>query len=99
MAIYKRGGVYWYEFVFDHKRVRESTRQGNRHVAVEMQAARRTDLAKSMVGLANPAPIRKNCPHCASLMDDLAHMHAFINRKGLLREYLSSDAGQARLTS
>jgi excisionase family DNA binding protein len=28
MAIYKRGGVYWYEFVFKGERIREESRGG-----------------------------------------------------------------------
>jgi hypothetical protein len=33
MAVYKRGGVYWYEFLFKGERVRESTHQGNQNTA------------------------------------------------------------------
>ena len=51
MSIFKRGGVYWYEFVFNGKRIQASTRQGNQRVAREMEAAHRTALAKGEVGL------------------------------------------------
>jgi integrase len=46
VAIYKRGETWWYEFVFSGERIRESTKQGNKRVAEQMAAARRTQLAK-----------------------------------------------------
>jgi len=51
MSIYKRGGVYWYKFMWNAKRVRESTKQGNDKVARQMEAAHRTALAKGEVGI------------------------------------------------
>jgi integrase len=51
MSVYKRGSVYWYYFVFNGLPVQESTKQGNRHVALTMQAAHRTSLAKGEVGI------------------------------------------------
>jgi len=58
MAVYKRGGTWWYEFVFSGSRIRESTKQGNKRVAEQMEAARRTQLAKNEVGIRDrkPAP-------------------------------------------
>jgi integrase len=51
MAIFKRGDTYYYEFVFNQKRYRESTHQGNQNVARTMESARRTALAKGEVGI------------------------------------------------
>lgn len=51
MAIYKRGGVYWYEFAFKGRRIRESTHQGNQRTARQMEAARRAALAKGELGI------------------------------------------------
>jgi integrase len=61
MAVYKRGGVWWYEFVFNGDRVRESTKQGNKRTAEQMEAAKRTQLAKGEVGIRDrkPAPTLK----------------------------------------
>lgn len=58
MSIYKRGGVYWYSFVFRGERVQHSTRQADRKVARQMEAAHRTALAKGEVGIVErlPAP-------------------------------------------
>jgi len=51
MAIFKRGGVYWYEFVFKGQRVRKSTKQADRKAARQVEAAYRTALAKGTVDL------------------------------------------------
>src|SRR5580692_7227641 len=51
VSIYKRGKIYWYKFMFQGKLVRESTKQGNNKVAVNMESAHRTSLAKGEVGI------------------------------------------------
>lgn len=51
MAVYKRGKTYWYKFVFNGRVVRESARTGNKRVAEQIEAARKTQLAKREVGL------------------------------------------------
>ena len=61
MAVYKRGGVYRFEFSWKGERVRESTKPGNKRVAEQMEAARKTQLAKDEVGIRDrkPAPTLK----------------------------------------
>src|SRR5438105_5146128 len=64
MSIYKRGGVYWYKFMWHGKLVRESTKQGDDKVAGQMEAAHRTSPAKGEVGIRvkNPVPtVRQFC--------------------------------------
>ncbi|HEY3439456.1 MAG TPA: site-specific integrase [Paludibaculum sp.] len=51
MAVYKRGGAYYFEFVWKGERIKASTRQGNKRVAEQAQAAKRTELAKAEVGI------------------------------------------------
>lgn len=51
MSIFKRGKIYWYEFVFKGERIRESTHQYNKEAAREMMSGHRTRLAKGEVGL------------------------------------------------
>src|SRR6478735_3710702 len=51
MAIYKRGDIYWYKFMWNGKSIRESTKQTNDKVARQMEAAHRTSLAKGEVGI------------------------------------------------
>jgi integrase len=50
MAIFKRGKIYWYHFVFNSQHIQESTKQGNPRVARQMEAAHKTALAKGEVG-------------------------------------------------
>jgi len=56
MSLFKRGGVWWYEFVFGGERIRETTRQSNKRTAEQMEAARRTQFAKAEVGIQDRAP-------------------------------------------
>jgi integrase len=58
LATYKRGDGWWYSFVFKGERIQESTKQSNKRVAEQMQAAHRTSLAKGEVGIIDrkPAP-------------------------------------------
>ena len=57
MSLYKRGGVYWYHFLFNGKHIQESTKQGNPRVARQMEAAHRTALAKGEVGFREQKPV------------------------------------------
>ena len=57
MSIFKRGRVYWYHFYFKDQHIQESTRQGNRNVARQMEAATRTSLAKGEVGIRDREPV------------------------------------------
>ena len=54
MSIFKRGTVYWFEFVFNGRRFQRSTKQHNRQVAIDIESAFRTSLAKSEVGITEP---------------------------------------------
>jgi hypothetical protein len=56
VSIYKRGGVYWYKFMWKGELVRESTKQGNDKIARQMEAARKTALAKGEVGIREKKP-------------------------------------------
>ncbi|MCL5745159.1 MAG: site-specific integrase [Acidobacteria bacterium] len=57
MAVYKRGRVWWYKFTWNNERIRESTKQGNKRVAEQMEAAHRTSLAKGEVGIRVRVPV------------------------------------------
>ena len=46
MSIYKRGGVYWYKFMWNGQVVRESTKQGSDKKARNMEATRRAGMAR-----------------------------------------------------
>ena len=74
MAVYKRGRVWWYRFTWKGEPIRESTKQTNKRVAEQMEAAHKTSLAKGEVGIRDrkPAPtirqfaIRDFLPFCRS---------------------------------
>lgn len=50
MAVYRRGDVYWYEFIFAGKRVRESAKTNSRTVAKAGEQNRRRELEKTLEG-------------------------------------------------
>src|SRR6516164_1978879 len=51
MAVFKRGKKWWYKFVWNGELIRESTKQSNKRTAEQMEAAKRTTLAKAEVGI------------------------------------------------
>src|SRR5437667_12773845 len=57
MAVYKRGRVWWYKFTWNGNPIRESTKQTNKRVAEQIEAARKTALAKGEVGIREKAPL------------------------------------------
>ena len=63
MAVYKQkdSNNWWYEFTWSGERIRESTKQSNKRVADQIEAARKTQFAKAEVGIQHrkPAPTLK----------------------------------------
>jgi integrase len=57
MAVYKRGNVWWYRFTWNGHPIRESTKQTNRRVAEQIEAAHKTSLAKGEVGIRDRVPV------------------------------------------
>jgi integrase len=53
VSIFKQEGSrhYWYEFVYNGKRYRKSTKQGNARAAQDIENALKTELAKGNVGI------------------------------------------------
>ena len=66
MALYKRAGVYWYEFVYKGRRYRKSTRVKSQRTAGDIERAFRTALAKGDVGITE----RKAVPGFRSAMTE-----------------------------
>ena len=58
MSVFKRGEVYWYEFIFAGKRIRESTKTHSKTVAKEAEKDRRRSLERTLAGL--PAEKRQD---------------------------------------
>ena len=47
MAVYKRGGVWWYHFVFAGRRIQESSKSTRKTIATEAEKNRRLELERS----------------------------------------------------
>jgi integrase len=56
MAIYKRGGTYWYEFEFNGQRIQRSAQTANKDAARKIEAAHRVRLAKGEAGIVERPP-------------------------------------------
>jgi integrase len=51
VGVYKRGKLWWYRFTWRGESFRESTKQTNKRVAEQIEAAHKTSLAKGEVGI------------------------------------------------
>jgi integrase len=54
MGVYKRGGVYWYEFEFQGQRIRESAKTSSKTIARDAERQRRRELEIGINGLTKP---------------------------------------------
>ena len=57
MGVYKRGGVWWYKFNWNGRTIRASTKITNKRTAEQIEAARKTELAKGEVGFRDRKPV------------------------------------------
>ncbi len=57
MAVYKRGRVWWYKFTWNGVPIRESTKQANKKVAGQIEAAHRVRLANGEAGIHDRIPV------------------------------------------
>ncbi len=51
MAVYKRGNMWWYRFVWNGDEIRQSSKQTNKRTAEKMEAAHKNRLALGEVGI------------------------------------------------
>jgi hypothetical protein len=56
MSVYKRGGVYWYDFWFQGQRYRQSTGLTNKTAAGRAEAIRKAELAEGSAGITCRGP-------------------------------------------
>jgi len=56
MALYKPGKVFWYEFMFNRERYRETTKSSNERAARQIEAVERVRLAKGESGIKDRGP-------------------------------------------
>ena len=59
MGVYKQKGSknWWYKFHWNGRQIRETSKQTNKRVAEQMEAAHRTSLAKGEVGIRDKKPV------------------------------------------
>ena len=87
MAVYKRGKVWWYKFTWNTVPIRASTKQTNKRVAVQIEAAHKTSLAKGEVGIRQ----KKRTPTVAEFAegDFLPHVRSrFADKRSTLAYYV-----------
>lgn len=65
MAVYKRGGQWWYSFIFAGKRVQESAKTNLKTLAREAEQNRRRELERSLAGV----PVEKRGKRILSVSD------------------------------
>ncbi len=65
MSVYKRGEVYWFEFVFQGRRYRDTTGLSNKNAALNVEAIRRAELAEGRAGIVKREP----CPTFEDFME------------------------------
>jgi integrase len=85
MSVYKRGGRYWYTFVFDGRRIQRSAKTKNAKLAADIEKAAWNNLARGAVGLPTDGP-QKNIT-VGELLDTLKA--TFEDEKKLSQQQLS----------
>ena len=88
--VYKRGEIWWYEFIYAERRVRESAKTSGKTIAIESERNRRLELEKTLSGM----PVEKRENRINSVSDvvkqyqkhyDQGHRpHPFCSRRGAL---------------
>lgn len=51
MSVFKRGNVYWYNFIFNGRRVQQSTKQHKKRVAENLEIEHKLSLQRGEIGL------------------------------------------------
>lgn len=86
MGLFKRGGIYWYEFWFENIRYRKSTGVANQRVAGEIERAFRTALAKGEVGITE----RKLVPKFRKAMVEFLSWSSGVHKQPTYKRYKTS---------
>jgi integrase len=92
MSLYKRAGVYWFEFFYGRRRYRQSTKVKNQRTAGDIERAFRTALAKGDVGITE----RKAIPTFRVAMSDFLAWSAQAHGASSHRRYLTSSVALLR---
>ena len=79
MAVFKRGNIWWYEFIFAGRRVRESGKTSRKTIAIESERNRRMELEKTLSGM--PLEKRENRINSVSDVVKQYQKHYGINHR------------------
>jgi integrase len=69
MAVFRRGRIYWYHFVFQGRRVQESSGFKNKTRALQAEAKRKIDLLDRRAGFTKPKPTPKFDEYCKQFLE------------------------------
>lgn len=78
MAVYQRGKIWWYEFWFAGKRIRESAKTTRKTLAVEAEKRRRLELEKGYNSITDSRP--QNIRTLRELSDEYLEDYGFRHR-------------------
>jgi len=94
MAIFKRGKFYWYEFLYNGRRIQESTKQGDKETAKKLMAAERSRLARVDAGLESETQAVKQ--RDLTIGELLDRLEADYSMRGILTSRVRSNLKKAR---
>jgi integrase len=94
MAVYKRGGTYWFEFVRDGQRYRQSTELKNKRAAEDYESAFRTAMVNKDVGIVERKTIPSFKAAMASFLAWSKNEHAV--KPATYRRYMTSSMALVR---
>jgi hypothetical protein len=92
MPLYKRGGVWWFNYWHEGKHIQKSTNQGNKNVARHMEAAFHTALVKGEVGITE----RKKIPSFKVAMAEFLKWSQKEHKPSTHRRYRVSEVALSR---
>jgi integrase len=85
MSVFKRGGVYWYHFLFAGRHIQESTKTGSKTLAKAAEQKRRRDLEEGFNSLADDRKERVRA--LADLAADYLEEYKLRHRSPKFAEY------------
>jgi integrase len=59
MSVFKRGGVWWIEFVYGGKRIRESAKTSGKTIAIQAEKDKRLQLERALAGMPTEEPQKR----------------------------------------
>jgi len=83
MAVYKRGGIWWYEFIYAGERIRESAKTTRKTVAIEAEKDHRKRLERAHAGLPTEQPDQR-IRTVAAVLKDYQAQYGINHRKRCL---------------